>query len=119
LQRFHFLLGFTVVAGKARARVMNSRRACPEKYKGAKRRALRDAAPKIRTAITARRGEADPAPGRITFHDPIPTAGCTMDNRDEIIERTRQAILSALTPAEWPKTGNDKLGMMAGEPPSH
>lgn len=45
---------------------------------------------------------------RITFHDPIPTAGCTMDNRAEIMERTRQAILSALTPAEWPRNENDE-----------
>ena len=87
---------------------MNSRRACPAKYEGAKRRALRDAAPKIRTAITARRSEADPAAGRITFHDPIPTLGCTMDNREEIIARTRQAILSALTSDEWPRQENDE-----------
>jgi 1-acyl-sn-glycerol-3-phosphate acyltransferase len=45
---------------------------------------------------------------RITYHDPIPTAGCTMDNRAEIMERTRQAILSALTPAEWPRQENDE-----------
>jgi len=45
---------------------------------------------------------------RITFHDTIPTAGCTLDNRDELIERTRQAILSALTPAEWPNQENDE-----------
>ncbi len=45
---------------------------------------------------------------RITIHDPIPTAGCTMDHRAEIMERVRQAMLAGLTPAEWPRSGNDE-----------
>jgi len=49
-----------------------------------------------------------PGTVRITFHDPIPTAGCSMDDRAEIIERTRQAILTALTPDEWPRQENNE-----------
>jgi 1-acyl-sn-glycerol-3-phosphate acyltransferase len=51
-----------------------------------------------------RKGEWSIRPGtiRITFHDPVPTKGCTMDDRAEIIERVRKAIISGLTPEEWP-----------------
>jgi len=45
---------------------------------------------------------------RITIHDPIPTAGCTMENRAEIMARVRHAMLSGLTPAEWPRRENDE-----------
>ena len=43
-------------------------------------------------------------PGRVrlTFCDPIPTRGCTIEQRQSIIERTRQAILMGLSPDEWP-----------------
>jgi len=44
-----------------------------------------------------------PGPIRITFHAPIPTAGCTMADRPLIMERVRQAILSGLTREEWPE----------------
>jgi 1-acyl-sn-glycerol-3-phosphate acyltransferase len=52
-----------------------------------------------------RKGEwsMHPGPVRITIHDPVPTAGCTMDQRPEIIARVRNAILSGLTKEEWPE----------------
>jgi 1-acyl-sn-glycerol-3-phosphate acyltransferase len=51
-----------------------------------------------------RKGDWSIHPGtiRITFQDPVPTEGCTMNNRAEIMERVRQAMLSGLTPEEWP-----------------
>ena len=39
---------------------------------------------------------------RITFHDSIPTEGLTTEDRDVIIERVRQAILTGLAKDEWP-----------------
>ena len=39
---------------------------------------------------------------RITFHDPVQTAGCTMDDRGRIMESVRRAMLAGLTPEEWP-----------------
>ena len=39
---------------------------------------------------------------RITFHDPVPTEGLTLDDRGRITERVRQAILSGLGPDEQP-----------------
>lgn len=39
---------------------------------------------------------------RITFHESIPTEGLTTEDRDVIIERVRQAILTGLTKDEWP-----------------
>jgi 1-acyl-sn-glycerol-3-phosphate acyltransferase len=39
---------------------------------------------------------------RITIHDPIPTAGRTLDDRDLIIAQVRQALLSGLEKEEWP-----------------
>ena len=44
---------------------------------------------------------------RITIHDEIPTRGCSMESRHEIMERTRRAILSGLTPDEWPLQPGD------------
>lgn len=41
---------------------------------------------------------------RITIHDPISTAGCSVEEREELSERVREAILSGLTPEEWPDT---------------
>ncbi len=50
------------------------------------------------------KGKFTISPGtvRITLHDPVPTAGSTIDDRDRIMERVRQAILSGLEPDEWP-----------------
>jgi 1-acyl-sn-glycerol-3-phosphate acyltransferase len=39
---------------------------------------------------------------RITFHESIPTEGLTTEDRDVIIERVRQAILTGLAKDEWP-----------------
>lgn len=39
---------------------------------------------------------------RITMHDPIPTAGRTLDERDLIMAQVRQALLSGLEKEEWP-----------------
>jgi 1-acyl-sn-glycerol-3-phosphate acyltransferase len=39
---------------------------------------------------------------RITIHDPISAADYTLEQRRELIERTRQAILKGLDPDEWP-----------------
>ncbi len=43
-------------------------------------------------------------PGRvqITIHDPISAAGYTLEQRKELIEVTRKAILKGLAPEEWP-----------------
>jgi 1-acyl-sn-glycerol-3-phosphate acyltransferase len=40
---------------------------------------------------------------RITFHDSIPTEGLTIDDREMIIDRVRQAILTGLEKDEWPE----------------
>lgn len=39
---------------------------------------------------------------RITIHEPISTADFTVENRLELINATRQAILEGLEPDEWP-----------------
>lgn len=39
---------------------------------------------------------------RITIHDPVPTAGYTVDEREQLSEVVRQAILQGLSPEEWP-----------------
>jgi hypothetical protein len=40
---------------------------------------------------------------RITFHDPISTAGMdVVADRQKLINLTRQAILTGLEPEEWP-----------------
>jgi 1-acyl-sn-glycerol-3-phosphate acyltransferase len=39
---------------------------------------------------------------RMTIHDAIPTQGCSIADRPEIMERTRRAILSALAEDEQP-----------------
>jgi 1-acyl-sn-glycerol-3-phosphate acyltransferase len=51
-----------------------------------------------------RKGKVAIHPGtiRVTFHAPIPTAGLGLDAREQVMERVRQAILSGLTPEEWP-----------------
>lgn len=40
---------------------------------------------------------------RITFHDPVPTAGYRVEEREQLSEVVRQAILQGLTPEEWPE----------------
>jgi 1-acyl-sn-glycerol-3-phosphate acyltransferase len=51
-----------------------------------------------------RKGEFAMHPGRvrISVHDAIPTEGCKLEDREVLMERVRQAILSGLTPEEWP-----------------
>lgn len=51
-----------------------------------------------------RKGQFVIHPGRvrITIHDPVPTAGRTLDDRDLIIGQVRQALLSGLEKDEWP-----------------
>jgi 1-acyl-sn-glycerol-3-phosphate acyltransferase len=39
---------------------------------------------------------------RITIHDPIPTANVRLEDRQTVIDLTRQAILTGLAPEEWP-----------------
>jgi 1-acyl-sn-glycerol-3-phosphate acyltransferase len=39
---------------------------------------------------------------RVTFHDPIPTTGLTMADRDHLIQQVRQAIISGLDDDEKP-----------------
>ena len=43
-----------------------------------------------------------PGKVRITIQDPIPAANYPLEQRRELIERTRQAILKGLDPEEWP-----------------
>jgi len=52
-----------------------------------------------------RKGEFVMRPGRvrITFHDSISTEGLTIEDRDLVIERVRQAILTGLEKDEWPE----------------
>ena len=40
---------------------------------------------------------------RITFHEPVPTEGLTVEDRQVIIDRVRQAILDGLERSEWPE----------------
>jgi 1-acyl-sn-glycerol-3-phosphate acyltransferase len=40
---------------------------------------------------------------RITFHEPIPTQGLPIEDRQMIIDLVRQAILAGLEKDEWPK----------------
>jgi 1-acyl-sn-glycerol-3-phosphate acyltransferase len=39
---------------------------------------------------------------RVTVHEPIPTAGYSVDDRERVIEQARAAILEGLDPNEWP-----------------
>ncbi len=56
------------------------------------------------TSHIMRKGEARIRPGtvRITMHDPVPTEGCTIEDRGKIIERVRAAIMTGLTKEEQP-----------------
>ena len=40
---------------------------------------------------------------RITIHDPVPTAGYRLEEREQLSDVVRQAILQGLTPEEWPE----------------
>jgi 1-acyl-sn-glycerol-3-phosphate acyltransferase len=55
-------------------------------------------------------------PVRLRFHDPVPTAGCTLDDRARIIAQVREAILSGLEPDEWPPEPTAKP--VGGFPPA-
>jgi 1-acyl-sn-glycerol-3-phosphate acyltransferase len=56
------------------------------------------------TSHVMRKGEVAIRPGtvRITMHDPVPTEGCTLEDRGKIIERVRAAIMTGLTKEEQP-----------------
>jgi 1-acyl-sn-glycerol-3-phosphate acyltransferase len=43
-----------------------------------------------------------PGKVRITIHDPIPAQEYTLETLQELIHRTRQAIVQGLDPEEWP-----------------
>jgi 1-acyl-sn-glycerol-3-phosphate acyltransferase len=71
--------------------------------------AIRAGAPIVPVSASGARkvmpkGEFAIYPGRvrITIHDPIPTAGLDISDRQKVIDLTRQAILTGLDPAEWP-----------------
>jgi 1-acyl-sn-glycerol-3-phosphate acyltransferase len=51
-----------------------------------------------------RKGEMAMHPGsiRLTFHDPVPTAGLGLEFREKVMEQVRQAILSGLEAEEQP-----------------
>lgn len=54
-----------------------------------------------------RKGDVRIHPGkvRITFHDPVATEGCTLEDRGQIMESVRRAILTGLTSEEQPLEG--------------
>ncbi len=73
--------------------------------------AIKAGAPIVPVSISGsskimRKGEARIRSGtlRITIHDPVPTEGCTLDDRGKIIERVRAAIMTGLTKEEQPVT---------------
>lgn len=77
--------------------------------KGAFMMALKAGAPIVPISISGasevmRKGEFAIHPGRvrITFHDAVPTAGCSVDDRERIMECVGKAILSGLAPEERP-----------------
>ena len=51
-----------------------------------------------------RKGDWAMHPGvvRITIHDPVPTEGLRSEDREMVMEKVRQAILSGLAEDEWP-----------------
>lgn len=57
-----------------------------------------------------RKGEWIIRPGvmRITIHESVSTRGCSINDREEIMSRVREAILSGLTPEEWPLDSGPK-----------
>jgi len=71
--------------------------------------ALKAGAPIVPISVSEGRkimpkGKFSITPGilRITIHDPVPTEGCTLDDRERIIGLVRQAILGGLSAEEWP-----------------
>lgn len=51
-----------------------------------------------------RKGEFRLRPGtvRLTFHDPVPTTGCTIADRARVVAQVRKAIMKGLAPSELP-----------------
>jgi len=77
--------------------------------KGAFVMAIQAGAPIVPVSVSGssqimRKGEFAIHPGlvRITFHDPVPTEGCTIADRASIMNTVRRAILSGLAPEERP-----------------
>lgn len=71
--------------------------------------ALKSGAPVVPVSISGgrrimRKGDRAIHPGRIrvTFHDPVETAGYRPEERRRVMEAVRQAVLSGLTAEEWP-----------------
>jgi 1-acyl-sn-glycerol-3-phosphate acyltransferase len=72
--------------------------------------AIRAAVPIVPISLSGsskimRKGKFAIRPGRlrITFHDPVPTKDCPMDERARIMESVRRAILAGLAPDELPR----------------
>ncbi len=64
------------------------------------------------------KGKLEIVPGviRITFHEPVATAGLTLDDRERLSETVRKAILEGLAPEERPsecETGEEKIPRLA------
>jgi 1-acyl-sn-glycerol-3-phosphate acyltransferase len=71
--------------------------------------ALKAGAPIVPTSVSGSnkimpKGKFVMRPGRvrITFHEPVPTDGLTVEDRQAVIDRVRQAILAGLEKDEWP-----------------
>jgi 1-acyl-sn-glycerol-3-phosphate acyltransferase len=67
-----------------------------------------------------RKGEFAIHPGtvRLTFHDPVPTTGYTLEDREQVIALVRGAILKGLEKEEWPlESAIDQLSL-APTPPA-
>ena len=57
-----------------------------------------------------RKGEFRIHPGtlRMTLHDPVPTDGCSITDRDKVAQQVRRAVIAGLTPEERPlESGSD------------
>jgi 1-acyl-sn-glycerol-3-phosphate acyltransferase len=72
--------------------------------------ALKAAAPIVPISISGSnkimpKGRFVMRPGgvRITLHEPVPTEGFTVEDRQAIVDRVRQAILGGLEKEEWPE----------------
>jgi 1-acyl-sn-glycerol-3-phosphate acyltransferase len=77
--------------------------------KGAFVMALKAQAPIVPMSVSGasrimRKGEVaiHPGPLRITFHDPIPTQGYSLEDRGIVMELVRMSIISGLAEDEWP-----------------
>ena len=57
-----------------------------------------------------------PGTVRITVHDPVPTEGCTLDERAKVMDSVRRAILSGLTKDEWPLEALPESSRETGSP---